>query len=70
MAWNRRGPRSYAADEIFRAVLSAIDRFSAEGPDADHSVMLILKANQFRNPHELRSLPVIDFPNNGPASKA
>jgi len=33
------------ADEIVRAVLSAIDRFSAEDPDGDDRVMLILKDN-------------------------
>lgn len=32
--------------------------------------MLILKVNSFRNPHKLRFLSVIDFPNDAPASEA
>jgi hypothetical protein len=42
----------------------------AEAPDGDDRVLLILRINWFRNPHELRSLAVIDFPNKEPASKA
>ncbi len=62
--------RTEPADEIVRAVHSAIHRFSAEGPDGDDRVMLILIVNSFRNPNEVRSLSVIDFPNDAPASEA
>jgi hypothetical protein len=62
--------RTEPTDEIVRAVLSAIYRFSAEGPDGDDRVMLDLEVNWFPKPHEPRSLSVIDFPNDAPTSEA
>jgi len=64
-----RTRRTEPADEIVRAVHSARHRFSAEGPDGGNRVTLILRVNQFRNPHVVRSLPAIDFPNKAPASE-